>query len=231
MSHCDAAAPVGEAPRGPKGFLAASHEPSPTGMAETNFVPGSQIDLICDLKCRVGNREARRGVIVETVSVATPMLRRSIGAWSSTMSTAHSSPTNIAWVEIGRAAPGGGALWIVCIAPVGESGALYRTQIVDDSVVTISVDLIAHRGASVRRVHRASCTIPPELDALGEPVRRLVKAADEAAWTVLTASSADRPRPDIGVGAIDDVPTRRSPIAQEQVRTAASDVDEPLQGP
>ena len=163
--------------------------------------------------------------------MTTATLRRSIDAWSTTMPTAHSSPANLGWVEIGRAAPGEGAPWIVCISPVGESGALYRTQIVDGCVVTITVDLIEHRGASVRRVHRASCKISPDVDTLGEPVRRLVKAADEAAWTVLIASSRDGPRPDVGAGAIDDKATRRLPIAQQQARTAVSDFGQPLQGP
>jgi len=163
--------------------------------------------------------------------VANSMLHRSINARSTTMPTAHSSPTNLAWVEIGRATPGGGAPWIVSIAPVGESGALYRTQIIDGSVVTIAVDLILHRGASVRRVHRASCQVPPDASAHGEPIRRLLKTADEAAWTVLIASSRDGPRPDVGAGAIDDKATRRLPTAQQQARTAVSDFGQPLQGP
>jgi len=187
--------------------------------------------VACDLKCRVGNREARLGVTVETVPVATVMLRRRINPRSTTMSTAHSSPTNPAWVEIGRAAPGERAPWIVCIEPVGESGALYRTQIAAASIFTITVDLIAHRGAPARRVHRANCQIPPDADALGEPIRELVKAADEAARTVLTASSLDGPRPDVGTGAIDDKATRRLPTSQHQARTAVSDFDQPLQGP
>jgi len=69
------------------------------------------------------------------------------------------------------------------------------------------------------------------MDALGDPIRELVKAADEAAWTVLTASSPNGPRPDVGAGAIDDKATRRVPTAQQQARTAVSEVDQPLNGP
>ena len=163
--------------------------------------------------------------------MATATLRRSIDARSTTMSTAHSSPTNLLWIEIGRAAPGGGAPWIVCIAPVGESGALYRTQIVDGSVVTITVDLIEHRGASVRRVHRANCRISPDVDASGEPIQRLVKAADEAAWTVLTGSSRDCTQPGSGASGIDDRAVQRLPAPHRQAPTAASEVDQPVHGP
>jgi hypothetical protein len=216
--------------RGPKGCWAALHGPSPTSMAETNFVPGERIGVACDLKCRVGNREARRGVTVETVSAATSMLRRSINVRLSTMSTAPSVPNELAWVEIGRAAPGEGAPWIVCIAPVGESGALYRTQIVDGSVVTITVDLIVHRGAPAQRVHRASCKIPPNGDALGEPVKRLVGAADEAAWTALSGRSLDRSRPGNSGRSIEHA-VKPSPTASQQGTAAARQFDQPLHGP
>jgi len=138
---------------------------------------------------------------------------------------------SLAWVEIGRATPGGGAPWIVRIAPVGESGALYRTQIVDDFVLTITVDFIAHRGAPVRRVHRVSCKISPDADALDEPVKRLVKVADEAAWKVLTGSSWDRPRPSTGVGATDDGAVKPLPTAHRQAPKAASEFDQPIHGP
>lgn len=158
------------------------------------------------------------------------MLRRNTGAGSSTMSTAHSPPINLTWVEIGRAAPDGGAPWIVCIAPVGESGALYRTQIVADSLLTITVDFIAHRGASAQRVHRASCRTPPDVDAFGEPIQGLLNAADEAAQTVLTGSSRDRSRPGTGVGAIDDEAVEPLPTAPPQATTAASQLDQPIHG-
>jgi hypothetical protein len=197
------------------------------------FVPGGQIEVVCDLKCRVGIREAWRCVTVGTVSVTIVIVRRSIGAGSNTMSTTHSPPLSLAWAEIGRAAPGGGAPWVVCIAPIGESGALYRTQIVADSVLTITVDFIAHRGAPVRRVHRASCKISPDVDILGEPVKRLVKAADEAARIVLTGSSRDRPQTCISVGAIDDEavqPLPTLPTARQQATAAASQFDQPIHG-
>jgi hypothetical protein len=147
------------------------------------------------------------------------------------MSTAHSPPIYLAWVEIGRATPGGGAPWIVCMAPVGESGALYRTQIIADFALTITVDLIAHRGAPVRRVHRASCKIPPDVDAFGASIQGLVKAADEAASTVLTHDSRDGPRPGSGVSAIDAEAVKRLPTAHRQATKAASEFDQPLHGP
>jgi hypothetical protein len=146
------------------------------------------------------------------------------------MSPTHSPPINLAWVEIGRATPDGGAPWIVCIASVGESGALYRTQIVADSVLTITVDFIAHRGAPVRRVHRASCKTPPNGDALGERVKSLVGAADEAAWTALSGRSPDRPWSGNGGGAI-DYAAKPLPTAPQQETTAASQFDQPLHGP
>jgi hypothetical protein len=147
------------------------------------------------------------------------------------MSTAHSPPTNPRWAEIGRATPGGGAPWIVCIAPVGESGALYRTQIVVESLLTITVDLIAHRGAPVRRVHRASCKVPPDGDVLGEAAQRLVEAADEAASIVLTGSSCNGPRLDRGVGAIDDEAMKQLPTTHRQVPKTANKSNQPIDGP
>jgi hypothetical protein len=159
------------------------------------------------------------------------MLQRSIGTRSISMSTAQMPPSDLKWSEIGRAAPDGGAPWIVRIAPVGESGALYQAHIVDGSVFTITVDLIAHRGAPVRRVHRASCRISPDVDASGEPIQRLVKAAEEAAWTVLTASSRDHPRPGSAVGGIDGEGVKRLPAAHRQRTTAASGFDQPIHGP
>jgi hypothetical protein len=158
------------------------------------------------------------------------MLRRNINARFSTMSTGHSIPAKLAWVEIGRAAPGEGAPWIVCIAPVGESGALYRTQIVDGPIVTITVDLIVHRGAPVRRVHRATCQVPRDGDALDGPVKWLVGAADEAARTALSGRSPDRPGPGNSGCAI-DYSVKPLPTAPQQGTTAASRFDQPLQGP
>jgi hypothetical protein len=147
------------------------------------------------------------------------------------MSTAHSIPANLAWVEIGSAAPGEVTPWIVWIAPVGESGALYRTQIVDGSAVTITVDLIVHRGAPVRRVHRASCQIPPDTEVPGEPIQELLKAADEAASIVLTGSSRDGPRPDRGVGAIDDEAMKQLPTTYRQLPKTANQSNQPIDGP
>jgi len=138
---------------------------------------------------------------------------------------------SLAWVEIGRATPGGGAPWIVCIVPVGESGALYRTQIVDDFVLTITVDLIAHRGAPARRVHRASCKILPEVDAFGEAIQGLLKAADDAAWTVLTGSNRDRPRPGSGADAVESDAVKSLPTAHRKAPKATSEFDQPIHGP
>ena len=158
------------------------------------------------------------------------MLHCNIDAAPSNMSTEHSPPINLVWAEIGRATPGDGAPWIVCIAPVGESGALYRTQIVADSVLTITVDLVAHRGAPARRVHRASCKIPPDGDALSEPVKWLVEAADEAAWTALSGRSLDRSRPGNSGRSIEHA-VKPSPTAPQQGTAAARQFDQPLQGP
>jgi hypothetical protein len=146
------------------------------------------------------------------------------------MSPTHSPPINLAWVEIGRATPDGGAPWIVCIASVGESGALYRTQIVADSVLTITVDFIAHRGEPVRRVHRASCKTPPNGDTLGERVKSLVGAADEAAWTALSGRSLDRSRPGNSGRSIEHA-VKPSPTASQQGTAAARQFDQPLHGP
>jgi len=79
------------------------------------------------------------------------------------------------------------------MVPFGESGALYRTEIVADAQLTVTVDLVAHRGAVVRAVHRASCSLPSDTGSGDEPIRRLMGAADKAAWTVLNSREAVPP--------------------------------------
>jgi hypothetical protein len=147
------------------------------------------------------------------------------------MSSAQSPPISLAWAEIGRGTPGDGAPWIVCIAPVGESGAFYRTQIVVDSLLTVTVDLIAHRGAPVRRVHRTSCIIPPDVDAFGEPIQELAKAADEAAWTVLRDICRDGPQPGASISGSNEGAVEPLPIAHRQATMAANQPDQLLRGP
>src|SRR3954453_21631878 len=97
-------------------------------------------------------------------------------AGAGTMPTANSPPTYFTWTEIGRATLGGGVPWTVWMAQIGDNGALYRTQIIADSRLTITVDLVANRGAPARPIHRASCEVPRDADAVSAPVRRLLDA-------------------------------------------------------
>jgi hypothetical protein len=115
------------------------------------------------------------------------------------------------------------------MALVGESGALYRTQIVADSVLTVTIDLIAHCGARVQLVHRASRRVPPDVRAFNEPVRRLMEVADEAAWAVLTRSGRDGLPPSIGVNATSDADNGPVPVEHPSATKGANQYDQPLQ--
>lgn len=94
-----------------------------------------------------------------------------------------SAPTPAAaWREFGRAERGD-ALWITWIAVLGGRGdALYRSLVVADGAIAVSVELLPCRGGGSRAVHRGRCTLPALDDAQSIEGRAasLLAAADEA---------------------------------------------------
>ena len=93
----------------------------------------------------------------------------------------------VAWCEIGRAERGD-ALWIAWIGFADGRGsggeALYRSLVVADDAIAVSVEREPRSGAGAPRpVHRGWCGPPPPDDARGleERAAPLLAAADEAA--------------------------------------------------
>jgi hypothetical protein len=115
------------------------------------------------------------------------------------------------------------------MVPVGESGALYRTQIVADGQLTVTINLVAHRGAGVRAVHWVSCSLRSDTGAGDEPTRRLMEAADKIAWTVLRGGNGVRPSSD----ASPTTHAEAQPVLSDHLPKArsASQHDHTVQGP
>jgi hypothetical protein len=92
------------------------------------------------------------------------------------------SPPAAAWREIGRAEPGE-ALWVTWVAFLGDGGdALYRSLVVADGAIEVSVELQPRSGAGgARTVHRGRCGLPSPDDARGIESRAalLLAAADK----------------------------------------------------
>jgi hypothetical protein len=147
------------------------------------------------------------------------------------MPTANSPPTCFMWTEIGRATLGGGDPWIVWMAQIGDSGALYRTQIIADSRLTVTVDLVPNCGAPARPIHRASCEVPPDTEAVSARVRRLIDAADEATRIALTRSSRDDLRLSVGVSADKDASSEPVLTGHRPATKPTDQYDQSLQGP
>ena len=99
-------------------------------------------------------------------------------------------PPAPAWQEIGRPSPGQAQDWATWVAPLGRGGgdALYRSLVLADGAVAVTVELHAGRGVSApRTVHRARCALPPDPDRTAERVRLLLAAADRAAARAVEA--------------------------------------------
>ena len=74
------------------------------------------------------------------------------------------------------------------MAPLGRGGggdALYRSLVLADGAIAVTVELHACRGGSgPRTVHRGRCGLPPDPEEAAERVRLLLRAADRAAAEV-----------------------------------------------
>jgi hypothetical protein len=103
---------------------------------------------------------------------------------------------HFAWMEIGRASPDGGAPWTAWMAPLPEGGVLYRTLIVADGALTVTVDVQQCRGAGMRTLHKGRRDLLQSAD--DGSVRRLLGTTDEATRAALARSDqgcSTRPAP------------------------------------
>ena len=101
-------------------------------------------------------------------------------------------PPAPAWQEIGRPSPDEAQDWATWVAPLGRGGgraaALYRSLVLADGAIAVTVELHAGRGGSgPRTVHRGRCGLPPDPERTGELVRLLLGAADRAAAKAVAA--------------------------------------------
>ncbi len=115
-------------------------------------------------------------------------------------------PPAPAWQEIGRPSPGETQDWATWVSPLGrdsDGDALYRSLVLADGAIAVTVELHACRGVSEpRTVHRARCGLPPDPQQTAERVRLLLGAADRAAARAVEAhhgslagAAAGRTRP------------------------------------
>ncbi len=114
-------------------------------------------------------------------------------------------PPAPAWQEIGRPSPGEAQHWATCVSPLGGDGedALYRSLVLADGAIAVTVELHACRGVfGPRTVHRDRCGLPPDPDQTAQRVRLLLAAADRAAARAVEAhhgslagAAAGRTRP------------------------------------
>ena len=106
-------------------------------------------------------------------------------------STAPPQPPAPAWLEIGHPSPGEAQDWATWVSPLGRGGggdALYRSLVLADGAIAVTVELHACRGVSgPRTVHRGRCGLPPDPQQTAERVRLLLAAADRAAARAVEA--------------------------------------------
>jgi len=92
------------------------------------------------------------------------------------------------WCEIGRPSPGEAQVWTTWVAPLGEGGdALYRSLVLADGAIAVTVELHARGVSGMRPIHRGRCGLPRDPDRTAERVRLLLAAADRAAAKAVEA--------------------------------------------
>ena len=104
-------------------------------------------------------------------------------------------PSTPVWSEIGRPSPGEAQDWATWVSPLGDGGdALYRSLVVADGAIAVTVELHSPRVSAPRTIHRGRCGLPPDPDRTAERVRLLLGAADRAAAQAVEAERGDRAR-------------------------------------
>jgi hypothetical protein len=99
-------------------------------------------------------------------------------------------PSPPVWREFGRPSSGEAQDWAVWEAPLGGGGdALYRSLVLADGAIAVTVELHSPGAPEPRTIHRGRCGLPPDPDQTAERVRLLLAVADKA---VARAVEADR---------------------------------------
>jgi hypothetical protein len=94
------------------------------------------------------------------------------------------------WREFGRPSSGEAQDWTTWVSLLGDGGdALYRSLVVGDGAISVTVDLHSRRRSGTRTIHRGRCGLPPDPEQTAERVGLLLTVADKA---VARAPGADR---------------------------------------
>ena len=97
-------------------------------------------------------------------------------------------PSTPVWSAIGRSSPGEAQDWATWVSPLGDGGdALYRSLVVADGAIAVTVELHSPRVSAPRTVHRGRCGLPPHPEESAERVSLLLAAADRAAARAVEA--------------------------------------------
>ena len=92
------------------------------------------------------------------------------------------------WCEIGRPSPGEAQDWTTWVSPLGDGGdALYRSLVLADGAIAVTVDLHSRDVSGTRTIHRVRCGLPQDPEQTAERVRLLLGAADRAAARAVEA--------------------------------------------
>jgi hypothetical protein len=78
---------------------------------------------------------------------------------------------------------------------LGDGGdALYRSLVVADGAIAVTVELHSRGVSGTRTIHRGRCGLPRDPERTAERVRLLLGAADRAAAKAVEAERGDRAR-------------------------------------
>ena len=86
--------------------------------------------------------------------------------------------------EIGRLSPCDAQDWATWVSPLGGGDALYRSLVLAEGAIAVTVDLHSGGVSGPRTVHRGRCGLPPDPEEAAERVRLMLRAADRAAAEV-----------------------------------------------
>jgi hypothetical protein len=90
------------------------------------------------------------------------------------------------WWEIGRPSPEEAPAWITWVAPLDDRGAaIYRTLVVADGSIGVTIDFHPCHGSSHRTIYRGRHALPQDPKRATGRFHALLKAADEAVSKVL----------------------------------------------
>ncbi len=92
-------------------------------------------------------------------------------------------PSALVRCEVGGSSPGEAQDWATWVSPLGGDGgdALYRSLVLADGAIAVTVELDVRGVAGTRTVHHGRCGLPSHPQQTAERVRLLLAAADRAA--------------------------------------------------